>query len=238
MAKIHSYESFGTVDGPGVRFVVFMQGCPMRCAYCHNPDTWKMDQGKEVSVEDVFKEIMKYRHYIEDGGVTLSGGEPLVQLDFVIELFSKLKEQGIHTCVDTSGIMFDKENDQYIQLLKVCDLFLVDLKHIDNVKHQELTQQENRKPIEFMRFLNKHHQPMWIRHVLVEGYTNDENYLKRTREFLNEFENIEKIEVLPYHSMGEVKYEKLHLDYPLKGVEPPSSEDIQRAKEILGVKSC
>lgn len=238
MAKIHSYESFGTVDGPGVRFVVFMQGCPMRCAYCHNPDTWKMDQGKEVSAEDVFKEIMKYRHYIEDGGVTLSGGEPLVQLDFVIELFSKLKEQGIHTCVDTSGIMFDKENDQYIQLLKVCDLFLVDLKHIDNVKHQELTQQENRKPIEFMRFLNKHHQPMWIRHVLVEGYTNDENYLKRTREFLNEFENIEKIEVLPYHSMGEVKYEKLHLDYPLKGVEPPSSEDIQRAKEILGVKSC
>lgn len=236
MAKIHSFESFGTVDGPGVRFVVFMQGCPMRCKYCHNPDTWDFNGGKEKSADEVYNEIIKYHNYIKNGGVTLSGGEPLRQIDFVIELFRKLKSAGYHTCVDTSGIYFD-DNDKYKELLKYTDLFLLDIKQIDDAKHRELTGQSNKKILEFAEYLNKNHKPVWIRYVLVPGISDDTQDVEQLKEFLDTLDNVEKIEVLPYHTMGIVKYDNLHIDYPLRGVEPPDKETIKKVKTILGVSN-
>lgn len=240
MAKIHSFESFGTVDGPGIRCVIFMQGCPLRCKYCHNPDTWVFDGGEEKSVDEMYKEVLKYTNYIQDGGVTVSGGEPLVQIDFVIDLFTKLKRKGIHTCVDTSGILFDKNNSEivmkYEKLLEVCDLFLLDIKHIHEDVHKKLTGFSNQHVKDFAQYLNEHNKPVWIRHVLVDTFTNNEKDLKDTRDFIDTLTNVEKIEVLPYHTMGVVKYNKLNMKYPLEGVKAPSKEDIKRAKEILGVK--
>lgn len=240
VAKIHSFESFGTVDGPGVRFVVFMQGCPLRCKYCHNPDTWDFAGGEEYSASSVHKQILKYINYIKNGGVTVSGGEPLAQIDFVIELFTLLKKDGLHTCCDTSGIYFDENNPEilakYDRLLEVCDLFLLDIKHISENKHKDLTGLSAKKPQAFAKYLDSHHKPMWVRHVLLDGYTNNVEDLEKTRAFIDTLHNVEKIEVLPYHTMGITKYEKLKIEYPLKDVEAPSKEDIQRAKEILGVK--
>lgn len=235
-ANIHSFESFGTVDGPGVRFVVFMQGCPLRCKYCHNPDTWNFKEGKQYSVEEVVKEILKYKNYIKSGGVTFTGGEPLAQIDFIIEVCKQLKMHKIHTCVDTSGIYFDEKDTRYEELLKVVDLFLLDLKHIDNEVHKKLTGLENSKILKFAKFLDIHNKPVWIRHVLLDGYTNDEKYLIQTKEFISLLNNVENVEVLPYHTMGTVKYEKMNIPYPLVGVERPSKVDIERANEILGVK--
>lgn len=240
LAKIHSFESFGTVDGPGVRFIVFLQGCPLRCLYCHNPDTWKMNGGKDYSAEEVFQQIQKYYNYIKDGGVTISGGEPLLQIDFVIELFKKLKKAGLHTCVDTSGITFQEDNpevlEKFLTLLEYTDLFLLDIKQIDDKKHQILTGQSNTKPKAFLSFLNEHKKPVWIRYVLVPGYSDDEQDITHLHEFLNQFENIEKVEVLPYHTMGKVKYEAMDMKYPLEGVNPPSKDAVKKTKEILGVK--
>lgn len=235
MAKIHSFESFGTVDGPGVRFVIFMQGCPLRCKYCHNPDTWSFRGGQEYSVEEVVNEVMKYKNYIHNGGVTVSGGEPLVQIDFLIELFKELKKKGIHTCCDTSGITFDEAHiSKFDELLEVCDLFLLDIKHIDSKKHLDLTAMPSAHPQNFARYLDAHHKPVWIRHVLVNGYTNNEEDLRRTRTFLDTLHNIEKIEVLPYHTMGITKYEKMGLEYPLKNIDLCTAQEIAKAKEILG----
>lgn len=240
MAKIHSFESFGTVDGPGVRFVVFMQGCPLRCKYCHNPDTWDYAQGKDYTAQEVMQNIKKYYNYIKDGGVTISGGEPLVQLDFIIELLTLVKQNGLHTCVDTSGICFDETNKElvkkYDKLLEVCDLFLLDIKHIEESKHIELTGLSNKNPRAFAKYLDTKGKPMWIRHVLVDGYTNDEEELKKVREYLDTLHNVERIEVLPYHTLGVTKYEKMNLEYPLKDVQATSKEDTKKAKEILGVK--
>ena len=236
MGKIHSFESFGTVDGPGVRFVVFLQGCPMRCLYCHNPDTWSAFEGKEYSAEEVFQEIMKYRNYIAQGGVTISGGEPLMQLDFVIELLAKVKAAGLHTAVDTSGITFSKENAQLLEkfdrLLEVCDLFLLDIKHIDEEKHKQLTGHSSRNPKDFAYYLSEHHKPVWIRHVLM-SMTNDETYLRETRRFIETLNNVEKIEVLPYHSMGTVKYQKMGLAYALENEVSPLKEETAKALAIL-----
>lgn len=241
MAKIHSFESFGTVDGPGVRFVVFMQGCPLRCLYCHNPDTWSFDGGKEYSANDVFQQIMKYINYIKEGGVTVSGGEPLAQIDFVISLFTMLKKAGLHTCCDTSGIYFNDKDPtliaKYEELLKVCDLFLLDIKHIEEEKHLRLTKASSYNAKAFAKFLDAHHKPIWIRHVLLDGYTNNEADLIQTKAFIDQLHNVEKIEVLPYHTLGVVKYEKLGIDYALKDVNAPSKKDIERAKEILGVNT-
>ena len=238
MAFIHSFESFGTVDGPGVRFVVFTQGCPMRCKYCHNPDTWKFNEGKQYSAQEVRTQILKYKNYIKKGGVTVSGGEPLAQIDFLIELFTLLKEDGIHTCVDTSGVMFDKNNsklvEKYNKLLELTDLFIVDIKHIDREAHFDLTAQPIDRPQDFIRYLSDNKKDMWIRVVLVDGYTNDEGVLRRIRSFIDTLNNVLRVEVLPYHSMGTVKYEKMNIDYPLKGMERPSKESIDKAKEILG----
>ena len=235
--RIHSFESFGTVDGPGIRFVVFLQGCPLRCRYCHNPDTWGAG-GEEYTAEEIANRALKYKNYFGDkGGVTVTGGEPLVQIDFVIELFTILKEKGIHTCVDTSGITFNPDSQQSVDkhkaLLKVSDLFLLDIKHIDEEACKKLTGHSNKNTLAFAKFLSENGKPVWIRQVLVPNITDDEQSLKRTRAFIDTLQTVEKIEVLPYHTMGTVKYEKLGLAYPLKGVEAPTKESVEKAKRIL-----
>ncbi len=235
--KIHSFESFGTVDGPGIRFVVFLQGCPLRCQYCHNPDTWKSG-GEEYSAEEVAARALKYKNYFgENGGVTATGGEPLLQIDFVTELFTILKRKGIHTCIDTSGITFDKTSGECVQkherLLEVTDLVMLDIKHIDEEACIRLTGKSNKKTLDFARFLSEKGKKTWIRQVLVPGITDSEEDLKRTREFLDTLKTVEKVEVLPYHTMGVVKYEKLGIEYPLKDVKAPTKESVALAKEIL-----
>ena len=234
---IHSFESFGTVDGPGIRFVVFLQGCPLRCLYCHNPDTWGAG-GTEYTADEVVARALKYKNYYGDkGGVTVSGGEPLVQIDFVIELFTLLKSKGLHTCVDTSGITFRKEDavcvDKFKKLLSVTDLFLLDIKHIDDEACKTLTGKSNQHTLDFARFLSDNGKAIWIRQVLVPDITDDDQSLARTREFIDELKSVEKVEVLPYHTMGVVKYENLGIEYPLKDVQSPTKERVMNAKRIL-----
>ena len=235
--RVHSFESFGTVDGPGIRFVVFLQGCPLRCLYCHNPDTWRAG-GEEYSAETVAVRALKYRNYFgENGGVTVTGGEPLLQIDFVIELFTLLKAKGIHTCVDTSGITFKADNaasvEKHKKLLEVTDLFLLDIKHIDEEACKKLTGQSNENTLAFAKFLSDNQKPIWIRQVLVPGITDDEESLLRTKAFIDTLSSVEKVEVLPYHTMGVVKYERLGMEYPLKDVKSPTKERVMHAKRIL-----
>lgn len=235
MAKIHSIETFGTVDGPGIRFVVFMQGCTMRCAYCHNPDTWKMSGGLDMSADELVDQIKKYKHYFgKDGGVTLSGGEPLLQMDFIIELFKKLKDGNISTCLDTSGITFCKQNQsKFDELIKYTDLVLLDIKHIDNQKHKWLTNYPNTNVLKFAKYLNKNRIPVWIRYVLVPGINSDEQSLCSLKNFLDTLSNIQNIEIVPYHTMGVQKYEQLGIYYRLKDVPEPTKEEINLANKIL-----
>ena len=209
----------------------------MRCLYCHNPDTWGAG-GEEHTVEDVVQRAIRYRNYFGDkGGVTVTGGEPLLQIDFVIELFTALKAKGIHTCVDTSGITFKKDNavsvEKHQKLLAVTDLFLLDIKHIDDEACKKLTGQSNENTLAFARFLSDNGKPMWLRQVLVPGITDDDEDLKKTRAFIDSLNTVEKVEVLPYHTMGVVKYEKLGMEYPLKDVSAPSKERVMNAKSIL-----
>ena len=237
IGHIHSFESFGTVDGPGIRYVIFLQGCPLRCQYCHNPDTWGTG-GKEYTAEQVLAQALRYKNYFgEKGGVTVTGGEPLVQIDFVIELFTLFKQKGIHTCVDTSGITFNANSPASVEkhkaLLAVADLFLLDIKHIDDEKCKKLTGKSNENTLAFAKFLSENGKPTWIRQVLVPGITDSEEDLQKTRRFIDSLNTVEKVEVLPYHTMGEVKYEKLGMEYPLKGVEAPSKERVANAKRIL-----
>lgn len=234
MGKIHSVESFGTVDGPGIRFVVFFQGCPMRCKYCHNPDSWAVSGGTERTAADLVAEALKYKNYFgRRGGVTATGGEPLLQLDFLLEFFTLLKQKGVHTCLDTSGICYREGDGRYLKLLEVTDLVLLDIKHIDGDAHKELTGQKIDAPLGFARFLSEHKKPVWIRHVLVPGITDDDGALRRLKAFLDTLDNVEKVEVLPYHTMGENKYEKLNLAYPLAGVKPPEKARVENARRIL-----
>lgn len=239
VGKIHSVFSGGTVDGPGIRFVVFMQGCPLRCKYCHNPDSWLLADGEERTVSDLTQEIIRYRSYYgEKGGVTVSGGEPLLQIDFVTSLLKSVKNYGINTAVDTSGFIFNHLDDACVkkheELDKYVDLYLLDIKHIDSNSHKNLTGVPNDNTLAFAKWLSERGKRIWIRYVLVPGYTDDEESIKALSEFLKTI-NVEKIEVLPYHTMGEVKYEKLGMEYPLKGVNPPSKESVLKAKQILGV---
>lgn len=235
--RIHSFESFGTVDGPGIRFVVFMQGCPMRCLYCHNPDTWG-GGGKNFSAEEVAQNALKYKSYFTGGGgVTVSGGEPLLQAEFVCELFEILKSRGVHTALDTSGILFNPDEPHgFDDLLSVTDLVMLDIKHIDDGEHEKLTSHSNKNVLAFAKYLSDTGKPVWIRHVLVPGITDNDEYLDRLAAFISTLKTVGKVEVLPYHNMGEVKYEKLGLDYPLKGVEPPKRERVENARRILGSK--
>lgn len=237
--RIHSTENFGTVDGPGVRFVVFTQGCQMRCQFCHNPDTWNLKAGKEVTTDEMIEEASKYRSYWgKDGGITVSGGEPLLQLDFILDLFKKAKKEGIHTTIDTCGKPFTRREpffSKFQEVLEYTDLILFDIKHIDSAGHRELTQHTNDNILEMAQFLSEVGQPVWIRHVLVPERTDYDHYLIRLDEFIKTLTNVDKVEILPYHRMGIYKWKELGIDYPLEGIDPPTQERIQNAKKLLHV---
>ena len=234
-AKVHSVESFGTVDGPGIRFVLFLQGCHLQCKYCHNRDTWDMNGGEYKSIDDIFEKIKRYKNYImpSGGGVTVTGGEPLLQVKFLIELFKKLKEERIHTCIDTSGMVAITEDIK--EVLKYTDLVLLDIKHIDDEKCKELVGVSNKRELEFAKYLSENGIKMWIRQVLVPGYTDDEQDLLKLKEFIKSLKTVEKVQILPYHSMGKYKWEKLGLKYELENVRDANQSDVERAKKILEI---
>ena len=236
--RIHSVESFGSADGPGVRYIVFLKGCNMRCQYCHNPDTWAKDGGELMTPEEVLKKALRYKTYWkEKGGITVSGGEALLQIDFVTELFRLAKEKGVNTCLDTSGNPFSLEEpfkSKFDELMKYTDLFMLDIKHMDDAAHRKLTGQTNQNILEMAAYLSDHGKAMWIRHVLVPGITTDEDELHRLRSFLDTLKTVERVEVLPYHTLGVFKWKEIGIPYQLEGVDPPTKEQIDRAKEILG----
>ena len=236
--RIHSVESFGSADGPGVRYIVFLKGCNMRCQYCHNPDTWAKDGGELMTPEEVLKKALRYKTYWkEKGGITVSGGEALLQIDFVTELFRLAKEKGVNTCLDTSGNPFSLEEpfkSKFDELMKYTDLFMLDIKHMDDAAHRKLTGQTNQNILEMAAYLSDHGKAMWIRHVLVPGITTEEDELYRLRSFLDTLKTVERVEVLPYHTLGVFKWKELGIPYQLEGADPPTKEQIDRAKEILG----
>ena len=237
---IHSIETFGSVDGPGIRFIVFLKGCRLRCKYCHNADTWDPNSEDMRTADELLDFAERYRSYWgEEGGITVSGGEPLLQIDFLLELFKKAKERGIGTCIDTALEPFTREEpffSKFNELLEYTDLMLVDIKHIDRQEHIELTGLPNDNIVDGMEYLSEKGQPIWIRHVLVPGITDNDEYLKQTRRFIEKLSNVKKIEVLPYHSMGQHKFETLGIPYRLDGVKSPSKERVDNAMNILNGK--
>ena len=240
--RIHSLESFGTVDGPGVRYVVFCQGCPMRCAYCHNPDTWEINAGTLTDPEYIIEQYDRNKSFYKGGGITVTGGEPLLQVDFLIDLFTLAKKENIHTCIDTSGITFKPGNTEYIkkldQLMPLTNLVMLDIKHIDPEKHKELTSQPNDGILAFAKYLDEKHVPVWIRHVVVPGITDDDKYLFELGYFIGQLSNLEALDVLPYHDMAKPKYKELGIDYKLKDLKPlDKSVAIEKKAVILeGIK--
>lgn len=233
-ANIHSTESFGSVDGPGIRFVVFFKGCPMRCKYCHNPDTWDMQGGEQMSVNDIINAYNKNKEFYRNGGITATGGEPLMQIDFVTELFKRCREEGIHTCLDTSGVTFDPDNTKkFDELMKYTDLVMLDIKHIDSLEHKELTGRKNDNILKCAEYIDSKKIPLWIRHVVVPGITDDEKYLFALGEFIGRLKNAEALDVLPYHTMGVDKYKKLGMKYPLEGVEAMDKKKALECKRII-----
>lgn len=234
-ARVHSVETFGTVDGPGIRFILFLQGCPLKCKYCHNRDTWNFNGGTVRSLTDILEEIKRYQPYFNTshGGVTVSGGEPLFQAKFVTKLFKELRKLGIHTALDTAGSL--PINEEIKELLFNTDLVLLDIKHINDAKAKDLTSLSNQNNLNFARFLDENHIPVWIRQVLVPGYTDDEQDLKDLKKFIDSLSNVGKVELLPYHKLGEFKWKDLGEEYPLDHVEPPTEEQIQKAKKILEI---
>lgn len=234
---ISKIETFGSVDGPGIRFLVFLTGCPFRCLYCHNPETWKLEDGTKADSEELIQKALRYKAYWgKEGGITVSGGEPLVQIDFLIDLFKKAKKEGINTCLDTSGATF-KSEPKYLQkfdeLLQYTDLFLLDIKHIDEARHKELTGKGNKHVLEMARYLDDKGKKMWIRHVLVPSITDDDRYLEELRKFLDTLVNIERVEVLPYHDLARIKYQELGIPYPLEDTPIPTKERVDNARKIL-----
>ncbi len=238
--RIHSTESFGTVDGPGVRYVVFFQGCPLRCKYCHNPDTWEFHGGHEVTAEELMKEYDSYKEFLKSGGITATGGEPLAQPEFLAELFSLAKSKGVHTCLDTSaGVYSPEEHSKIDEVLKYTDLVMLDIKHIDPVEHKKLTGMGNSHILSFAEHIRDLGIPVWIRHVLVPGITDKYDELFRLGEYLSGLKNLKALDVLPYHDMAKTKYAELGIDYPLADVPPLTKEAAIRAREIImsGIKS-
>ena len=234
-ARIHSFESCGTVDGPGIRFILFLQGCLMRCKYCHNRDTWDLDGGKEITVEELMIEVVTYRHFMNasGGGVTASGGEAILQAEFVRDWFRACKEQNIHTCLDTNG--FVRRYDQVIdELLDVTDLVLLDLKQLDDTIHHNLIGVPNKRTLEFARYLQKRNQRTWIRYVVVPGYTDDDHSVTLLGEFIKDMQNVEKVELLPYHRLGQHKWEAMGEKYMLDGIHPPKKETMDTIRDIMG----
>ncbi len=238
--RIHSIETFGSVDGPGVRFIIFLKGCNLRCKYCHNADTWNTESNDVRSVSELLDKAERYRSYWgDDGGITVSGGEPLLQMEFMRELFSEAKRRGINTCIDTAAEPFSRQEPfftEFNELLDDTDLLLVDIKHIDNEKHIELTGKPNTNILDCLKYLSEINKPVWIRHVLVPGITDVDEYLERTAQFIDELGNVKRVDVLPYHSLGMYKWEQLGIPYQLEGVEPPTAERIENAKRILNVQ--
>ncbi len=232
--NIHSIETCGTVDGPGIRFVIFMQGCPLRCQYCHNPDTWQTDTNKLMTVDEIMQKYDGVKEFVQSGGITVTGGEPLLQIDFVTELFKIAKSREIHTALDTSGITFNPENTENINnLLKYTDLVLLDIKHIDDAEHKKLTGASNKNILAFAQFLSEKQIPVWIRHVVVKDITLNEKYLKELGRFLKTMKNIKALDILPYHNMAIPKYEALGINYPLKNTPPTTKEEAILARDII-----
>ena len=239
LGNIHSVESFGSADGPGVRYIVFLKGCAMRCQYCHNPDTWA-GQGEDWQTpEEVLNKALRYKNYWKkNGGITVSGGEALLQIDFVTELFRLAKEKGVNTCLDTSGNPFTRQEPffgKFRKLMEVTDLFMLDIKHMDPAGHRKLTGCDNANILDMARFLSDSGKAMWIRHVLVPGITDDEEQLTSLRKFIDTLKTVERVEILPYHTLGVFKWKELGIPYQLEGVEPPTEEQVKRAKELLGI---
>lgn len=234
--SIHSIETFGSVDGPGVRFVIFLKGCQMRCQYCHNPDTWKMGEA-DTSSEELLKKALRYRSYWgKKGGITVSGGEPLLQIDFVIDLFTRAKKLGIHTTIDTSGNPFTREEpffSKFQQLMEVTDLLLVDIKHIDDTCHLALTKQHNTNILDMLKYLDEIQKPVWIRHVLVPGINDQETYLMDLSKFIEQLHNVKRVEILPYHTLGVYKWKELGIPYELESVDSPDKTAMEKAQTIL-----
>lgn len=240
LANIHSVESFGSADGPGVRYIVFLKGCAMRCKYCHNPDTWA-GQGEDWQTpEEVLRKALRYKNYWKkNGGITVSGGEALLQIDFVTELFRLAKEKGVNTCLDTSGNPFTRQEPffgKFQKLMEVTDLFMLDIKHMDPAGHRMLTGCDNANILDMARFLSDNGKAMWIRHVLVPGITDDEKQLASLREFIDTLKTVERVEILPYHTLGVFKWKELGIPYQLEGVEPPTEEQVKRAKKVMGIR--
>lgn len=231
-AKVHSFESLGTVDGPGIRFVIFLQGCHLQCKYCHNRDTWDMNGGSYKSLDEIFETVIRYKPYFNssNGGVTVTGGEPLLQVKFLLELFKKLKDEKIHTCIDTSGMVNLTEDVK--EVLKLTDLVLLDIKHIDDEKCKDLTGRSNKRELEFARYLSDNGISMWIRQVIVPELTDDEEDIKRLKRFIKTLKTVKKIEFLPYHTAGKYKWKELGKKYELEGVREATKEDIERVKAI------
>ncbi|MFD0587385.1 pyruvate formate-lyase-activating protein [Paenibacillus sp. GCM10027627] len=231
--RIHSIETFGTVDGPGIRFVLFMQGCALQCQFCHNPDTWDTAGGRHVTVDDILRELEPYLPYYEasGGGITVTGGEPTLQAPFVAELFKACKEKyGLHTALDSSGFC---EPTHAEELIQYTDLVLLDLKQLDRAKHERLTSQPNDRILAFAEWLSAKKQPVWIRHVLIPGVNDEASDLAQLGTFLGKLENVEKLELLPYHRMGVYKWRQLGREYPLEGVQEPTEREMLRARQMI-----
>ena len=234
---IHSTESFGTVDGPGIRFVIFMQGCPLRCKYCHNPDTWELRQGTEMTSDELIALYEKNKAFYSKGGITVTGGEPLLQTDFLLELFTKAKEKGIHTCIDTSGITYSPDNESYNKklsaLLKLTNLVMLDIKHIDSEKHKDLTGHYNNNVLAFAEFVDSMGTEICVRHVVVEGITDSKEDLINLGRFIGTLRHLRYLDVLPYHTMGVNKYRELGIEYPLEGLQPTSQVKAAECKNYI-----
>ena len=240
--RIHSTESFGSVDGPGIRFVVFVKGCPMRCAYCHNPDTWEATGGTEMTPEELMEMYDRNKSFYTKGGITVTGGEPLMQIDFVTELFALAKKKNVHTCLDTSGIAFNPDNPELMKkfdaLMEVTDLVMLDIKHIDPEKHLDLVKQPNTNILKFAAYLDEKNVDMWIRHVVVPGWTDDDKYLYELGYFIGQFKNLKALDALPYHTMGKKKYDERGIPYRLEGVPQMEQKALLEKKQVIinGIK--
>ena len=239
LAPVHSMESFGSVDGPGTRFIVFLQGCAMRCLYCHNPDTWAFKKENLMTPEDVLKKAIRYQDYWgKEGGITVSGGDPLLHIDFLLALFHLAKKKGINTCLDTSAQPFSNKEpfyEKFLSLMEVTDTVLLDIKAMDSDLHKKLTGHPNQNILDCGRLLSTLGVNVWIRHVLVPGLTDSKEELLALKQYISTLHNVKKLEILPYHTMGVVKYESLGIPYPLKGVPDARLEEVQRAEKILGL---
>lgn len=232
--NIHSIESFGTVDGPGIRLVVFTQGCPMRCLYCHNPDTWSFEKNKKISVDEILKKYDSVKEFLKNGGITVTGGEPLSQIEFVTELFKKAKEKSIHTAIDTSGILFNRNNTEKLdELLQYTDLVMLDIKHINNEEHKKLTGFSNKNILDFAKYLSEKKVPMWVRHVVVPTINDKDEYFRELGKFLATLDSIKALDMLPYHTMAKPKYDNLGIDYPLNDIPAATKEQIVHARFVV-----